>query len=144
MLHAQETIPASGGNAIESGGWVSYTVGQVFYNTITGSNGSAAQGVQQLFEISSVYGLEEARGITLQCEVFPNPTNDFLKLEIDASALHRKQCSPTFSIQSLNYQLFDISGKLLETITIESNETIIAVKKSYALHLFLEGCKNDV
>ena len=41
-LQAQETIPASGGNATGAGGSVSYTVGQVVYqsaaNLIPGSN----------------------------------------------------------------------------------------------------------
>ena len=33
--HAQEAIPATGGDASGSGGSASYTVGQVFYNTNT-------------------------------------------------------------------------------------------------------------
>jgi len=133
-LYAQETIPSSGGNAIGSGGWVSYTVGQIVYNTITGSNGSVAQGVQQPFEISATSGLEEAECITLQCEVYPNPSTDFLKLKVDGSILRHldknntMQQGSTFIIQSLSYQLFDINEKLLESRKIENNETIIVVK----------------
>jgi hypothetical protein len=38
VVQAQETIPASGGNATGSGGSVSYTVGQLTYNTISGTS----------------------------------------------------------------------------------------------------------
>jgi hypothetical protein len=55
-IHAQEAIPAGGGNASGSGGSASYSVGQVVYTTNTGTNGSAAQGVQQPYEISVVSG----------------------------------------------------------------------------------------
>ena len=82
-LHAQEAIPATGGNALGSGGSVSYSVGQVVYTTSTGINGSVAQGVQQPYEISIVTGLEEAKGITLQCSVYPNPAKDKCTVEYE-------------------------------------------------------------
>ena len=75
-LHAQEAVPATGGNASGIGGSASYTVGQVVYNTYTGINGSEAQGVQQPYEISVMVG--EAGNITLQCAAYPNPANDEL------------------------------------------------------------------
>jgi hypothetical protein len=80
-LHAQETIPTSGGNALGSGGTVSYTVGQLVYTTNTGTTGSLAQGVQQPYEISVVNGIDEALGITLNYSAFPNPATDFLYLK---------------------------------------------------------------
>jgi len=106
-LQAQEAIPASGGNASGSGGSVSYSIGQMVYSTNTGTNGSVAQGVQQPYEISEVIGLEEAKGINLKCIAFPNPTTDFLTLKVDVSA--------TLKFQTLNYQLYDISGKFIES-----------------------------
>jgi zinc transporter ZupT len=54
ILQAQETIPATGGNVVGSGGSVSHTVGQLLYNTVSGTNGTVAQGVQQPYEISVV------------------------------------------------------------------------------------------
>ena len=56
-IQAQKTIPSSGGNASGTGGKISYTVGQVVYTTNKGSNGSAAQGVQQPYEISAITGI---------------------------------------------------------------------------------------
>jgi hypothetical protein len=50
-LHAQQTVPATGGIATGSGGTVNYTVGQAAYTTQTGSGGTVTQGVQQPYEI---------------------------------------------------------------------------------------------
>ena len=116
-LQAQETVPASGGDAYGTGGTVSYSVGQIVYTTNANSNGSVAQGVQQPFEISIVTSIEEASSVSLQCLAYPNPTTDYLNLKIDAST--------SLLMRSMSYQLYDILGTLLETKKIESNETII-------------------
>ena len=109
-LQAQTNVNATGGNASGNGGSVSYSVGQVVYTTHKGSNGSVAQGVQQPYEIS-VAGIDEANGISLRVTVYPNPTTDYLTLEIDASASlsiqsvsYQKDTSTSLSIQSMSYQ----------------------------------------
>jgi len=109
-LQAQTNVNATGGNASGNGGSVSYSVGQVVYTTHKGSNGSVAQGVQQPYEIS-VAGIDEANGISLRVTVYPNPTTDYLTLEIDASASlsiqsvsYQKDASASLSIQSVSYQ----------------------------------------
>ncbi|NLF43456.1 MAG: T9SS C-terminal target domain-containing protein, partial [Bacteroidales bacterium] len=50
-LSAQNSINTSGGNASSTDGNMSYSVGQVFYNTSQGTNGSIIEGVQQPYEI---------------------------------------------------------------------------------------------
>ena len=116
-LQAQNAVPATGGNASGSGGTVSYSVGQVVYTTNTGgSNGTVAQGVQQPFEISEITGLEEAKGISLSVSAYPNPTSDFLNLKVE-----------NYDNTNLSYQLFDISGKLLESKKITGNQTSIVM-----------------
>ena len=82
-LNAQEAFPVAGGDAVGSGGSVSYTIGQVFYNTQIGTNGSIVQGVQQPYEISVVSGVKEAEGINLEITAYPNPTSDFLRLKVE-------------------------------------------------------------
>ena len=112
-IQAQEAFTASGGDASGSGGSVSYSVGQVVYTTHTGSTGwSVAQGVQQPYEISSI-GIEEMEGQIL-LTVYPNPATDFLILKIK-----------NYNGKNLFYQLYDISGKLLENKKVEGNETSI-------------------
>jgi hypothetical protein len=134
-LHAQEAIPAAGGNASGSGGSASFTVGQVAYTTSTSSNGSVAQGVQQPYEISVVTDLEEALGIIPGLTVYPNPITDFLTLKVDAST--------SLSVRSMRYQLYDISGKLIENKELTSNETSIDMKNLVPAVYFLKITSNN-
>jgi len=99
---AQEVLPVAGGDANNSGGSVSYSIGQVVYTTNTGTNGSVTEGVQQPYEISVVVGIEPARNINLICTVYPNPATDLLTLEVEIP-----------NNENLYYQLYDMMGKLL-------------------------------
>jgi hypothetical protein len=110
-LQAQTAVTIAGCNASGSGGSVSFSAGQVFYTTNTGTNGSLAQGVQQPYEISIVTGNEEVNGISLQWVLYPNPTTDFLTLKIEDEI--PSQCHAS---------LYDLNGKLLENKKMESNE----------------------
>ncbi len=116
-LQAQTSLNTSGGNIFGGGGSVSYSVGQVFYYTNVGTNGSLAEGVQQAYEISVVAAIEEAKGIKLLVAAYPNPTTDYLMLSIDEFT----DCNSL----SMSYQLYDMQGKLLEKGNISNKETLI-------------------
>lgn len=131
-LQAQEAITATGGNASGSGGSASYSVGQVVYQTNTGANGSAAQGVQQPYEISVVIGIDEAKDINLTVAAYPNPTTDFLTLKVE-----------NYDKENLTYQLYDISGKLLENKKIEGNETNLVMSNLIPASYFLKVTDNN-
>lgn len=115
-LQAQQTTVASGGEALGSGGSVSYTVGQVAYSTSIGTNGSVAQGVQQAYKISEETGIENTE-ISLDISAYPNPTSNYLSLKVDASTM--------LSSQSMSYQLYNMQGKLLKNSELTANETQI-------------------
>jgi hypothetical protein len=115
-LQAQEALPATGGNASGSGGSARYSVGQVVYQTHTGTNGRVAEGVQQPFEISVVTGIEETYGINLSVTAYPNPTTDYLTLEVK-----------DFELSALHFQLYDMNGKLLQNEKITGNQTSIVM-----------------
>ena len=134
-LKAQETIPATGGNASGSGGSVSYSVGQVVYTTYTGTNGTLSQGVQQPFEISVVTAIEVAKVISLNCTAFPNPTTNYLTLKVDSSV--------SLSARSSSYQMYDISGKLLENKKITGIETSISMNDLVPATYFLKVTFNN-
>ena len=130
-LQAQEAIPATGGNASGTGGSASYSVGQVFYTTNTGTNSySIAEGVQQPYEISVVSGIKQAKGINLSVSTYPNPVADFLILQIDASA--------ALSIQSTKYKLFDINGNLIKSEIITGDKTQINMQNFVPATYFLK------
>ena len=115
-LQAQEAVPATGGNASGSGGTVGYSVGQVVYGSSTGTNGSVVQGVQQTYVISVFTGVDNT-SIDLSYKVYPNPATDYLNLKL-----------ANFQTSSYSYQLFDVSGKMLESKTIVAEETSISMQ----------------
>ena len=126
-LQAQQVVTSSGGNSSGSGGTVSYTLGQIVYTTNTGTNGSAAQGVQQSYEISEVTGIEEALGISLEMVVYPNPATDFIKLNIK-----------NYEVQNLRYQLYNTNGSLIKDNRVEGNETSIEMSSLLPATYFLK------
>lgn len=116
QTQAQEAVATAGGDASGTNGNVSYTVGQVVYTTNTGTTGSVAQGVQQPFEIQAVLGIENFN-INLQMAVFPNPTTNWLQLDIK-----------NYGFEKLNYQIFDINGKLVLENKISTETTTISME----------------
>jgi hypothetical protein len=127
VIQAQSTIPATGGNATGTGGSVSYTVGQITYQTISGTNGIVTQGVQQPYEISIVTALEEVKDISLTCSIYPNPTTNFLILKVGDNE------NANFS-----YWLYGVSGNLIETKKVLSNETQISLGNQVSGSYFLK------
>lgn len=115
-LHAQETVPATGGDATGAGGSSSYTVGQVVYTTNPGSNGSIVQGVQQPYEISTTVGIEVTE-INLEIGAYPNPTNNALTLNIG-----------NYNNEKLTYQLYNMQGKLLDSKQVVNSSTTIGMQ----------------
>jgi hypothetical protein len=116
-LQAQETIPASGGDANGDGGSVSYTVGQLVYTSITGTENSMVQGVQQPYEISVIIGIDEGNVDYIEFNVYPNPVTDYLQLKVSEGRF-----------ENLSYQLYRSDGKLLQNKEIQSKETSVSMK----------------
>lgn len=112
-LCAQQTIPASGGDATGSGGSSSYSVGQIVYTTHTGSNGTISQGVQQSYEIFTLSNAALST-VNLSATTYPNPTSDYVVLAISDD-----------SLTDLSYALYDIQGKPIARDTISSKDTQI-------------------
>jgi hypothetical protein len=117
IIAAQTAIPASGGNASGGGGTVSYTIGQTVYTRNSGGGGSAAQGVQQPYEISVVTAIEQAIDINLQFTAYPNPTSNFLTLRVG-----------NYVKESLFYWIYGVKGNLLQNKKVESDETEITMQ----------------
>ena len=111
---AQESLNTTGNNDSNNNGSVSYSVGQITYQTNTGTNGSVIEGVQQPYKISVVTDIEEAKNINLSIAAYPNPTTNYLTLEVK-----------NFELSNLNFQLLDIRGKLLQKKKITDSQTKI-------------------
>ena len=112
LSRAQESVNASGGDAIGNGGTVAYSIGQVVCTTNIGSNGIVAQGVQHAYEIYTI-GIKETE-LNISLTAFPNPTTENLTLQIS-----------NYNNEKLSYQLFDMQGKLLGNGYIVAQQTQI-------------------
>jgi len=128
---AQQAATATGGDASGSGGTVAYSVGQIVYTTNTGTTGSVAQGVQQPYEISTVVGIED-NSINLALTAFPNPTTNNLTLSVGQADLSK-----------LNFQLYDMVGKLIESRKIASSTETIGMETLPNATYFLKVMNNS-
>jgi hypothetical protein len=131
LLQAQQTITTTGANAVGTGGTISYTIGQVAYIIISGTNGSVVQGVQQPFEISVVTSADYRPMIDLLVLVYPNPTDSYLKMitEID-------------DYTGISYRLCDINGVTLQEKNITGRETGINMGNLSSSIYFLKISKD--
>ena len=128
-IKAQEAVPATGGDALGSGGSSSYTVGQAVYTTHTGTNGSVAQGVQQSYEISVITGVNE-RDVHLEMSIYPNPTTNYLQLKVE-------------DLEGLSFQLSDLQGKVIENKKVTTTTSNITMEEFPKAIYFLTVIKNN-
>lgn len=124
FIISQEIISSIGGVSSGSGGTSSYTIGQVFFNTIESDNGSLVQGVQQPFEFQTL-STPALLTVQLTAVTYPNPTTDFVLLKILDTAL-----------ENLQYTLFDLNGKTIVSKKINSFSTKITMK-NFAIGMYL-------
>lgn len=115
---AQNSVNASGGNTSSSSGNISFSIGQVFSETISNGTNSVSQGVHQPFEISTL-GVDHNPNISLEMRIYPNPTTSTVFLKTGKQAL-----------QNADYQIFDVSGKLISKGKLLQTETAIDLSKN--------------
>lgn len=122
-IQAQQTTVSAGGDASGIGGTFSYSIGQVVYTYNYGTDVIVAQGVQQPFEIS-ILGLDNYH-INLVMQTYPNPTKDYLVLNVHA-----------LDLSNMIFQLYDVNGRLIETRTMFSPiETICMMNLPSTVYL---------
>lgn len=132
QIKAQDALVSSGSNATGSNGNISYTVGQVVYTTgFSATTGSTSQGVQQAYEIQTVMGIDNF-DINLQFVVYPNPTADWLAIDIK-----------NYNYETLHYQLFDLNGRLILFDKIVSDNTILKLQELSTSIYLLKVLRNN-
>lgn len=131
QINAQEALVSSGANATGSNGNVSYTIGQVIYTTNFSATGSISQGVQQAYEVQTVMGVDNF-DINLQFVVYPNPTADWLAIDIK-----------NYNYETLHYQLFDLNGRLVLSDKIVSDNTILKMQELSTSMYLLKVLRNN-
>jgi len=132
VAESQQTIPAAGGTAAGSGGSATYSVGQMAWNMFSGSNGTILEGMQQPYEISVVTSIENTDYINLVCTVYPNPTRGSIKLIVKSDDLN-----------NMRFQLYDISGIVLQDKPIRDEETDIYMSNLFSSVYFLKISRDN-
>ena len=110
ILFAQESPVSAGSSTSSATGSISYSIGQVFAQGISGSSGSVNPGVQQTYQVSVLTSSEKAMGEGTTYSFYPNPTSNFITLE-------------TASLpNTLNWaKLYDKNGRLIQVMELTSS-----------------------
>lgn len=132
FLQAQESVNTSGKSVSDNGGSVSYSIGQIVYQTSIQESGSVAEGVQQAYEISDPSSIQEDANSHLLISVFPNPTSDFLTLAIEET-----------DIENFSYFLYDMHGRLVKQSNITQNQVHIQMEQQIVGTYFLKIYKEN-
>ena len=125
LVFGQTSVNASGGATSNASGSVSYSIGQVAYQSVSNTSGSVSQGVQYAFEISTL-SLEE-NSLHLSLMAYPNPTQELLNLRVG-----------NYSQEKLAYKLIDLEGKVISEETINYETTTIDMKQLPVATYFVE------
>lgn len=106
-------------------GSISYSVGQSFTLTGSGNDGTIINGIQQPFTIYTLGVIDENIGADIS--VFPNPTSKELVLKTEKA-----------ETGSMSYFLYDLNGKLIQTLPVTGSETLIDMNNMNAATYLLE------
>ena len=125
LAFGQTSTNASGGGTSNSSGSISYSIGQLAYQSISNASGSVSQGVQYAFGISTLSMEENALHLSLMA--YPNPTQELLNLSVG-----------NYSQEKLAYKLLDLEGKVISEATTHSETTAIDMKQLPVATYFVE------
>ena len=112
-ITAQTSLNAAGGDFKNADYTLSYSIGQVFYETTT-----INEGVQLPYNILEQIGIKDIEGIFLNISAFPNPTSDFLELRIDTK---------DFDFKNVLYQITDVNGRAVKSEKVNDFQTVISM-----------------
>ena len=130
--YCQQAVTTSGGNASAVSGSISYTIGQIDYESVTGSNGNVSQGVQQPFEVFIVLANNNF-SYSFSGMLAPNPATESTILSLGDDFT---------SFNNMQFDLTDITGKVLKKGTINAKETIVDVATLAEACYFLNFYEN--
>lgn len=128
---AQKTFSPCGTTINSGNGNISYTVGQTFFTKVCGPGGSASAGVQQTYDISDI-SVDHTGSYNFLISVFPNPAQDNLILKIE-----------NYTEKDLDFQLYDINGKILDSGKIVEIMTSINISKYPSSSYFIKIHKGN-
>ena len=126
---AQEVVASSGNSNSAGGITVDWTLGEPVIETLTGANNILTQGMHQ--SKLTVTNLDDMVIPGMEISVYPNPTKDLLKIEVESQGN-----------ELLRYELFDITGRkmVLKKMRSKSEEVDMS---SYSPGIYLLNVLNQ-
>lgn len=121
----QTSVNALGGMVSNNSGSVSYSIGQVAYQSVSNKSGMVTQGIQQAYIISTMNMDEKTFDFSLTA--YPNPTTDHLILRVG-----------NFNQEKLIYKVIDVAGKLISEGKITQSETNLEMENLPSASYFVE------
>ncbi len=128
-ISAQEVVSSGGETQSASGYEISWTIGEPVIETFTGGSNILSQGFHQ--SKLTVTSLTEILNPDIKLKVFPNPTNDFVLIQFNEL------------IENSGYTLYNLTGKVLESKLITSNETKLDLRNYASGQYILKLTKNS-
>lgn len=128
---AQESINASGAELSGNTGTISYSIGQVVYQTMETTDASFSEGVQQPYEIYVIDGVERSE-ISVKLTAYPNPTTDAITLTVG-----------DHSMRGLALQIVDMAGQQILTATVTDKNTRIDLSQYAMATYYLTVLENE-
>ena len=129
---SQSSFVSAGGDSSSPKGSLSGSIGQVSTKYATSSVGSVSQGVQVVYDVLTV-GIDNYPLISLQMEVFPNPTVSGVSLSMADSQ----------EIGGCSAKLYDATGKTLQVLEITDAKTYIQMQNYIPGVYYLNVCKKN-
>lgn len=126
VVFSQSNTVTTGKTATGATGSATYSIGQIDYQTNSGSSGTISQGIQQAFEIVTL-STNDIPQIQLVATVYPNPTVQDITLTIKE-----------YDLTNLEYTLFDLQGRIISNGKITQNETQIEMGHLSSANYFLK------
>jgi len=130
-IDAQEVITSAGAYSSTGSGSLSWTIGEGVTETFSNSNYTLTQGFQQ--SRLTVTAIDEIANLSFVITAFPNPATDYIQLKVG-----------TKDFQSMDYQLFDTSGKMIARKQLEECETEISLNELPPAVYFLKITESNM
>lgn len=120
-LHS--SINVTGGDLSSSDGSVSYSIGQVFYSSLSSDENYVTEGIQQpLVTYTTKIDKKEK---DFKVVAYPNPVVNYFTIE-----------ASSYTNRSLNYQIMDLNGRLLKEDQIKKSGSKVDISRfSAAIYL---------
>lgn len=117
ICQAQEVLSSQGGSYQTDEVVLDFTLGESIIETYSNTEISILQGFHQTYVIDdAVTALSNSSRLKEAVSIYPNPTMDFLKLEIK-------------NFQGLNYKIYDLNGRTVLQSELTDQVTKIDILK---------------